>query len=184
MTPRETHLVELVDASGVPRGAATVEDAHRQPGDLHRAFSVVLVDPAGRLLLQRRAKGKTRFAGRWANACCGHPAPGVAVTDAASVRLREELGIDPVKLTDVGVYVYRATDPVNDRVEHEYDHVLVGALPSNVEFDPDPAEVDALRWTDRDEVLAGLAATPDAYAPWLSGVMSTLPGTISPNRTE
>jgi isopentenyl-diphosphate Delta-isomerase len=184
VTLRESHLVELVDANGVPRGAATVEDAHRQPGDLHRAFSVVLVDPAGRLLLQRRAKAKTRFAGRWANACCGHPAPGVAVTDAATVRVREELGIDPVELRDVGVYVYRAIDPDNDRVEHEYDHVLVGALPSNAKFDPDPAEVDALQWTERDDVLAGLATTPDAYAPWLSGVMSTLPDTIAPDRTE
>jgi isopentenyl-diphosphate delta-isomerase len=26
------------------------------------------------------------------------------------------------------VYVYRALDPVTERVEHEYDHVLVGRL--------------------------------------------------------
>jgi isopentenyl-diphosphate Delta-isomerase len=187
VTPRETHLVELVDANGRPRGTATVAAAHTLPGDLHRAFSVVLADAAGRLLLQRRAKVKTRFAGRWANACCGHPPPNVAVAEAASVRLREELGLnigDPVNLRDVGVHVYRATDPATDRVEHEYDHVLVGRLPANASFDPDPDEVDELRWVDLAELRVEIEQTPSAYAPWLSGVLSTLPDTIGAPATD
>ncbi|MFD0820342.1 isopentenyl-diphosphate delta-isomerase, partial [Micromonospora zhanjiangensis] len=49
-TSREEHLVELVDPDGLPVGADTVEAAHRRPGRLHRAFSVLLADPAGRLL--------------------------------------------------------------------------------------------------------------------------------------
>ena len=182
MTPREAHLVELVDADGTPRGAATVADAHQPPGDLHRAFSVVLADPSGRLLLQRRATVKTRFAGRWANACCGHPEPGVTAADAATVRLREELGLDtaasPIDLHDVGVYVYRATDSDSGRVEHEYDHVLLGALPAGVSLEPDPAEVDELRWVSLNGLRNDIAKAPDAYAPWLSGVISTLPDTL------
>ena len=47
----------------------------------------------GRTLLQQRAAAKTRFPLRWANACCGHPAPGEAVTVAAARRLGEELGV-------------------------------------------------------------------------------------------
>ncbi|MDT5037250.1 MAG: isopentenyl-diphosphate Delta-isomerase, partial [Micromonosporaceae bacterium] len=49
---REETLVELVDPAGVPIGSATVGRAHAAPGQLHRAFSVLLVDAAGRLLLQ------------------------------------------------------------------------------------------------------------------------------------
>src|SRR5690349_10987489 len=105
---REGTLVELVDAEGLALGTATVAEAHATPGFLHRAFSVLLVDPAGRLLLQQRAAGKTRFALRWANACCGHPGPGEPVVDAATKRLVEELGLESVELTEVGVYVYRA----------------------------------------------------------------------------
>src|SRR5512142_1777309 len=105
---RENHLVELVSAEGEAAGAATVQEAHHAPGMLHRAFSVLLVDPRGRLLLQRRAAVKTRFAGRWANACCGHPAPGQPVPDAAAVRLVEELGVSGVALEQVGVHLYRA----------------------------------------------------------------------------
>lgn len=58
---REAHLVELVDERGTAVGEATVSNAHQPPGRLHRAFSVLLVDPDGLILLQRRAPAKTRF---------------------------------------------------------------------------------------------------------------------------
>ena len=98
---REEHLVELVDDGGRVLGETTVAAAHQPPGRLHRAFSVLLVDPAGRVLLQQRAAVKTRFPLRWANSCCGHPLPGQSLTDAANRRLTEELGLGPVDLTEV-----------------------------------------------------------------------------------
>jgi isopentenyl-diphosphate delta-isomerase len=168
---REAQLVELVNPSGHATGTATVDVAHRAPGQLHRAFSVFLVDPAGRVLLQRRAASKTRFAGRWANACCGHPAPGVPVTEAAVARLREELGVEVTDLIPVGVYVYRASDTKSGAVEHEFDHVLVGYVPADIVWSPDPEEVDDLRWASPADVARDLAATPDDYAPWLRGTL-------------
>jgi isopentenyl-diphosphate delta-isomerase len=167
---RELHLVELVSPDGIPVGAATVHDAHTAPGSLHRAFSVLLFDPDGRTLLQQRAATKTRFPLRWANACCGHPAPGEPVLAAAGRRLQAELGFRSVPLAEAGVYTYRAVDAVTGRVEHEYDQVLVGRIPAGAALDPDPAEVAALRWTDPAE-LAAVASSSD-YAPWLSGVLA------------
>jgi isopentenyl-diphosphate Delta-isomerase len=166
---REDELVELVDLTGTPTGTATVGLAHAAPGMLHRAFSVLLTAPDGRLLLQQRAAGKTRFALRWANACCGHPAPGEPVAASAARRLVQELGVPGVNLTPAGVYVYRAEDPVTTRVEHEFDHVLIGSLPSSTALSPDPAEVAAVRWVSADEVRAD----SDEYAPWLAGVLAT-----------
>jgi isopentenyl-diphosphate delta-isomerase len=180
LTPaREAHLVELVDRAGRSVGSATVEAAHTAPGRLHRAFSVVLLDPAGRLLLQRRAAAKTRFPLRWANACCGHPAPGRTPVDAAAERLLEEIGLRGVALTEVGVYAYRAADPATGRVENEYDHVLLGRVDTDPALAPDPTEVADLRWVPAAEVPDALAADPSAYAPWLAGVVNTLgvPGT-------
>jgi isopentenyl-diphosphate Delta-isomerase len=168
---REGLLVELVSPDGLPAGSATVGSAHSAPGQLHRAFSVHLLDEAGRLLLQRRAEAKTRFPLRWANACCGHPAPGQPVVDAAQTRLAEELGVEGVDLTEVGVYAYRAGDPATGLVEHEYDHVLLGIIDSGtVRLKPDPAEVAALRWMDPADLRADIVAHPLAYAPWLGGV--------------
>ncbi|MCM0677194.1 isopentenyl-diphosphate Delta-isomerase [Micromonospora phytophila] len=174
MTSREGHLVELVDDAGQAHGETTVSAAHQPPGQLHRAFSVLLVDPAGRVLLQRRAAVKTRFPMRWANSCCGHPTPGESLVEAANRRLREELGADPVELTEVGVYVYYAEDPATGRVEFEYDHVLRGRVRPDTPLRPDPDEVAELRWVDPVELEADLDVDPRAYAPWLGGVVNRL----------
>ncbi|MFC4149047.1 isopentenyl-diphosphate Delta-isomerase [Micromonospora mangrovi] len=173
-TSREEHLVELVDDGGRPQGATTVAAAHQPPGRLHRAFSVLLVDPDGRVLLQRRAATKTRFPLRWANACCGHPQPGESLVEAANRRLGEELGAEPVSLTEVGVYVYYAEDPATGRVEFEYDHVLRADVPADLRTLPDPDEVAELRWVDPVELEADLDVDPRTYAPWLGGVVNRL----------
>jgi isopentenyl-diphosphate delta-isomerase len=172
MVSRESHLVELVDADGAATGSCTVAEAHTAPGRLHRAFSVMLLDDAGRVLLQQRAAAKTRFPLRWANACCGHPAPGQAVVDAAVQRLIEEIGVRSVDLQLAGVHPYRAEDPQTVRVEHEYDHVLVGRVPVDLRLQLDPAEVADVRWLSPAQLNVDLADHPDRYAPWLSGVIA------------
>jgi isopentenyl-diphosphate Delta-isomerase len=173
---REAQLVELVDADGTATGACTVAEAHTAPGRLHRAFSVLLLDDLGRVLLQQRAAVKTRFALRWANACCGHPAPGHAVTDAAAQRLVEEIGVREVTLLEVGVYPYRAEDLRTGRIEHEYDHVLVGRTSANPHLRVDPAEVADVRWVTPDRLRADLVADDERYCPWLAGVLAVATG--------
>ena len=42
-------------------------------GMLHRAFSVFLFTPDGRLILQQRSSAKITFPLIWANTCCSHP---------------------------------------------------------------------------------------------------------------
>jgi isopentenyl-diphosphate delta-isomerase len=173
-TTREGHLVELVDPDGHAAGQATVDEAHRAPGLLHRAFSVFLRGPDGRVLLQQRAAVKTRFPLRWANTCCGHPLPGEAPEAAAVRRLKEEIGFDDVELSEVGVYSYYAEDPSTGRVEYEYDHVLLGRLPADPALLADPDEVADLRWVPLDDLAAAIVGDPRAHAPWLAGVTERL----------
>ena len=172
MVARESQLVELVDADGAATGSCTVAEAHTAPGRLHRAFSVMLVDELDRVLVQQRAAVKTRFALRWANACCGHPAPGQTVFDAAAQRLIEEIGVRGVALHEAGVYLYRAEDPRTGRVEHEYDHVLVGRVPADQRWQLDPAEVAEVRWLVPQRLRVDVADHPDRYSPWLGGVLA------------
>jgi isopentenyl-diphosphate delta-isomerase len=171
MTSKEAELVELVDANGAAAGSCTVAEAHTTPGRLHRAFSVMLLDDLGRVLVQQRAAVKTRFPLRWGNACCGHPAPGRTVVDCAVQRLAEEIGVAGVTLREVGAYRYRAEDPRTARVEYEYDHVLLGRLPVDAPVRPDPDEVADVRWVAPDVLRDDIAAHPDRYAPWLAGVL-------------
>lgn len=172
--PHETHMVQLVDADGVSIGTATVNEVHQLPGRLHRAFSVFLRGPDGRVLLQQRSAAKTRFPMRWANTCCGHPRPGEDLAAAAARRLVEEIGVGGVELTEVGTYSYYAEDPATGRVEYEYDHVLLGDLPIGRNMLPDPDEVAELRWTPVSELRAAIGTDPRSYAPWLSGVTERL----------
>lgn len=181
MTPTG-QLVELVSPDGTAVGESTVEVAHLPPGHLHRAFSVLLLDGSGRTLLQQRAARKNRFPSRWANSCCGHPAPGEDVVTAATRRLAEETGVHATGLVEVGVYVYRAADPVTDTVECEYDHVVVGRWTKGGELAPDPAEVAAVRWASAAE-LAAILHTDEGdgeYAPWLAGVLKVALGSGLP----
>jgi isopentenyl-diphosphate delta-isomerase len=71
---------------------------------VHRAFSVFLFSPEGRLLLQQRAATKITFPLIWANTCCSHPldvpaeramAGAEGVVNAARRKLQQELGIAP-----------------------------------------------------------------------------------------
>ena len=166
---RELTLVELVAPDGSPIGSATVREAHTAPGLLHRAFSVLLFDDEGRVLLQQRAAVKTRFPLRWGNTCCGHPEPGMTTAEAAGIRVAEELGVTGITLSEVGVYTYLASDPSTGLVEREYDHVLVGRAPAGLSLEPDPQEVSATRWVHAD-LLAAEIDSP-MYAPWLPGVL-------------
>jgi isopentenyl-diphosphate delta-isomerase len=178
---RENELVELVDADGVRMGSATVDEAHQAPGRLHRAFSVFLRDPHGRVLLQQRAAAKTRFPLRWANTCCGHPQPGEDVTVAARRRLLEEIGVGEVELTEVGRYSYYAEDPTTGRVEYEFDHVLLGDATPGRPLLPDPDEVADTRWVAVADLRQAIVADPRSYAPWLAGVTELLADHVEPD---
>ncbi len=160
--------VVLVNGSGDVIGSADKLAAHQAPGMLHVAFSVVVLDDDGRVLLQRRAASKHHFRGLWSNTCCSHPRPGEELVAAGERRLAEEMGFTAA-LTPVGSFTYRATDPETGLVEHEVDHVLVGRHAAEPE--PDPHEVDDWRWVDLGELIDDVAARPGRYTPWLSPVL-------------
>jgi isopentenyl-diphosphate delta-isomerase len=157
-----THEVVLVDARDVEIGVCDKRVAHRGEGQLHRAFSVHLIDSAGRHLLQRRAAGKMLWPGFWSNACCSHPAPGETIVDAASRRLREELGI-LASCRFLYSFEYHARYG-SVGAEHELCHVLVAQ--SDAQAIPAIEEVSELQWLTRAEISARLAAPDAPFTPW------------------
>ncbi|HPC84268.1 MAG TPA: isopentenyl-diphosphate Delta-isomerase [Thermoanaerobaculaceae bacterium] len=153
----------LVDEHDREIGFASKQRCHEGEGLLHRAFSVFLFDPAGRLLLQQRANSKPLWPGYWANSCCSHPRRGETVEEAAHRRLGEELGV-AAKLEVLFSFTYHARyrDLGSER---ELCWVLAGPLSG--ELRPNPNEVAAWRFVSVDELDAELATRPDLYSPWL-----------------
>src|SRR5690349_19964529 len=115
--------VILVDEHDREIGLMEKMEAHRK-GVLHRAFSVVLFNSKGEVLLQKRSKNKYHSAGLWTNACCSHPRPNEPLQVAVKRRLQEEMGID-VDPQYLYKFLYQV-ELQNNLIEHELDHVFIG----------------------------------------------------------
>jgi isopentenyl-diphosphate Delta-isomerase len=153
--------VILVDGADNQTGIAEKMAAHRS-GSLHRAFSVMIWDGRGRMLLQRRYVGKYHSGGLWTNACCGHPRPGEADADAALRRLGEEMGLR-CPLREIGTFTYRAELDA-DMIEHEFVHVFSGFYEGPVA--PHPMECDGYSWSAPDVIRRQIASVPQAFSAW------------------
>ena len=119
----EMEHVILVDKEDKAIGTMEKLEAHRK-GVLHRAFSVLLFDNSGKLLLQKRSARKYHSSRLWTNTCCSHPLPGESLETATLRRLKEEMGI-VVQPTFAFSFIYKA--PLDHELtEHELDHVFIG----------------------------------------------------------
>lgn len=170
MTPFETafppgddtaETVVLVDLEDREVGTAPKLRAHRD-ALLHRAFSVIVLDDAGRMLLQRRADGKYHSPGLWSNSCCGHPRPGEDLAAAAGRRLAEEMGFG-CDLAPLGRLHYAVAFD-NGLSENELVTIFVGRHGGSVPFNTD--EVSAVRWVDPRDLLVELDHAPAAFTYW------------------
>jgi len=157
-----TETLILVDSRNRAIGCGEKRAVH-EAGLRHRAFSIFLVDAAGRLLLQRRAESKYHSGGLWANSCCGHPRCGEPTRQAAERRLTEELGVR-VPLRFQFHARYRA-ELDHGLTEDEFVYLYFGEAPA--EFSPDPGEVAALEWTTLAALERELLFRPGRYAAWL-----------------
>ena len=112
--------VILVDSSDQITGSAGKMQAHLD-GLLHRAFSILVFNPKGEMLLQKRAAGKYHSPGLWTNACCSHPSPANNIESSAVERLKFEMGLDAA-VSFKYKFEYRI-ELENGLIEHELDYV-------------------------------------------------------------
>jgi isopentenyl-diphosphate delta-isomerase len=160
--PSAQETLILVDSRDRQTGVEGREACHRRPLKLHRAFSVFLFDPNGRMLITKRSAKKNTWPGFWSNACCSHPREGEETEEAARRRLGEELGIS-AELRFLFAFEYRA-DYDAMWGEHELDHVFVGR--HHGPLAPDEDEVDEAKLIDVEDLRRDVRDRPDRYTPW------------------
>ena len=136
-----------------------------QRGLRHKAVSVFVLD-GPRVLIQQRAAGKYHTPGMWANTCCTHPRWDEDAATCAVRRLREELGITGLYPAFAGRVEYRA-DVGQGLTEHELVDIFVAEAASDLHIQPNPAEVQAVRWVDLYDLSAEVLRSPDQFTPWL-----------------
>ncbi|WP_231391876.1 isopentenyl-diphosphate Delta-isomerase [Arthrobacter sp. 35W] len=170
--------VVLLDRFGAAVGAADKDTVHSTATPLHLAFSAYVFNPAGELLVTRRALGKKTWPGVWTNSFCGHPAPGEDSGDAVRRRGRQELGITVVDLRLLlPDFSYRATD-ASGIVENEFCPVYSARCATDPV--PNPGEVAECRWVDAAGLRAAVAAAPWAFSPWMALQLPQLEGLVLP----
>lgn len=153
--------VVLVDEQDQEIGQLEKIEAHRL-GLLHRAFSVLIFNSKGELLIQQRAQHKYHSPLLWTNTCCSHPRPDETIAAAAKRRLQEEMGLDAY-LKPAFYFLYEAKLD-QGLTEHELDHVVFGYTNNEPNINPD--EVVAFRWISIEQLLKERTTNPELFTVW------------------
>ena len=158
----ESDLLILVNEKDEELGSADKGSCHDGDGVLHRAFSVLIFNSKGELLLQKRAAGKRLWGGFWSNSCCSHPRTGESMDYASERRLWEELGLR-TELTFLYKFQYHAY--FEDKgAEHELCWVYVGVCDN--EPSTNANEISEWRYIKPEQLEQELQDQPQAYTPW------------------
>jgi isopentenyl-diphosphate delta-isomerase len=156
-------MIVLVDEDNHAISTAPKLATHHSETPLHRAFSVFLFNDKGELLLQKRAEIKKTWAGIWSNSCCGHLMLHETLENAAARRLKFELGLRGVILTNIlPEFRYRAEK--DGVVENEICPVLVGLVNKNPRLNP--AEVAEFKWISWKAFCKEITSINCEYSPW------------------
>lgn len=153
--------VILVDEQDNVIGTMEKMEAHRK-GLLHRAFSILLFNSKGEILLQKRAPSKYHSGGLWTNTCCSHPLPGEPLEDATRRKLKHEMGIDLDPQYSFS-FLYRS-ELDKGLTEHELDHVFTGLFDGSPDINTD--EVEAWKYTDIPSLREDIRKNPHHYTSW------------------
>lgn len=141
--------VVAVDENDNQQGLVNRLEAHTGDGIRHRAFTALVFDGEGRILLAQRAPGKRLWDAFWDGTVASHPNRDQSQKEATRVRLEEELGVttdqyDDLRVTDT--FEYKRYYP-NEGVEWEVCTVLKLTL-DDTTLDPDEDEIGGLLWAD------------------------------------
>ncbi len=162
----ESEYIITVDEQDRETGYLEKLDVHRR-GILHRAFSVVIFNNKGEMLLQKRAKVKYHSPGLWSNTCCSHQRVGETLTDAVSRRVLEELGFT-CDCKEIFQFKYHVEFD-NGLIEHEIDHVFLGYY--NDRVIPREDEVEQVQWVELDQLRKDMEEHPERYTVWFRILM-------------
>lgn len=162
-----TQEVVLVDEQDRPLGTMEKIKAHEE-GVLHRAFSVIIFNSRGEMLIHQRASDKYHCGGLWTNACCSHPRIDETPEEAANRRLKEEMGFT-TDIDYLGSFIYKV-DFENGLTEHEYDHMFCGYYDGQPQ--PNPEEVQDWKYISVNELLNDIERNPENYTFWFKDIVN------------
>jgi isopentenyl-diphosphate delta-isomerase len=160
----EEYLI-LVDEKDNPIGTAEKIKCHLPNGLLHRAFTALIFDKNGRLVLTKRAKEKMLWPDDWDGTVASHPRESETYVSSGERRMPEELGIQ-CKLDYLFKFEYHVTYK-DVGSENEICGTLIGIVDDSSQFRQIEGEIDEIKWISAKDLLSELKINPKIYCPWM-----------------
>lgn len=170
---RDDEIFDVVDLADQVVGRQTRRLVHAR-NLLHRAVHVIVLDPAGRVFLQKRSMAKDSWPGRWDSSCSGHLDAGEDYLPAAIRELREEIGV----LANPEELVFQLK--LSPRAETGWEFVSVFTLRYAGEVLTNPAEIERGEWFEAAALTKWMSERPDDFTSTLKihwpRIFAALPG--------
>lgn len=163
---RMEEYVILVDQNDNPIGKEEKVKCHLPNGKLHRAFSALIFNDEGKLLLTKRSESKMLWPNDWDGTVASHPSESETYVSSAERRMPEEIGIG-CKMNYVNKFEYHV--PYKDiGSENEICGTLIGVIDSFDKSSLIKDEISEIKWISPDELKNELEQNRDAYCPWMA----------------
>ena len=157
--------VILVDQNDNPIGKEDKVKCHLPNGILHRAFTALIFNGEGKLLLTKRSDKKMLWPGYWDGTVASHPRESETYVSSAERRMPEEIGI-VCKMNYMNKFEYHV--PYKDiGSENEICGTLIGIVDDFDETCLIKDEISEIKWIDPDELKNELEQNMDVYCPWM-----------------
>jgi isopentenyldiphosphate isomerase len=164
----EELLIRVSDDDEEVLGPIARKYVHGNPSIIHRAVHVIVLNPQGLMLLQKRSAAKDIQPGRWDTSVGGHVGFGQSYLEAALREAEEEIGVVLENLEDL--YLLKIRDAVESENIRTYFCRHAGP------FRPDPIEVESVRFWSRIEIEKALGThvfTPNFEAEYAAFIASS-----------
>jgi isopentenyl-diphosphate Delta-isomerase len=152
----------LVDETDQGVGHLSKELCHEGRGILHRAFSLLIFNGRGELLLQQRSASKRLWPLYWSNSCCSHPRRAETMEAAIQRRLHEELGLR-CPLHFLFKFQYQAQFDETG-AENELCSVFIGRSTDALSINSN--EIFAWRWVSPEALQCEMNGGDGNFTPW------------------
>ena len=166
------HVI-LVDKNDNPIGIEEKVKCHLPNGKLHRAFTALLFDKEGQLVITKRSTNKMLWPGDWDGTLASHPRESETFVSSAERRMPEEIGIS-CKFEYLFKFEYHV--PYKDvGSENEICGTVLGILEKSSKFNLIKDEISDLKWITADELVKEIEKIPEKYCPWMLIALYLLP---------
>ena len=157
--------VILVDENDNPIGKEEKVKCHLPDGKLHRAFTALIYNKEGKLLLTRRSDSKMLWPSDWDGTVASHPRESETYVSSAERRMPEEIGIT-CEMNYVNKFEYHVPYK-NIGSENEVCGTLLGVVNDFDESSLIKDEISEIKWIAPDELKTELENNRDVYCPWM-----------------